>query len=169
MADDFQKRLDDELGTTLDTLAADRARKMIESRLAAERGDDRLRQAKTLLDALVAPRMQALATKLGLRTVRVGENDRASEPAGWHCAIPLDLAASNSLASYDGDLIVAWVAPQGEGTGFTLRVLSRFGGVTHSEDRNIASGDDKNTEAQAWIDEQLITAAQRHLGIKRQA
>ena len=46
MSDDFQKRLDEELGTTLNALAADKARKLIEARLAADKTAERLKQAK---------------------------------------------------------------------------------------------------------------------------
>lgn len=167
MSDDFQKRLDEELGTTLDALAADKARKMIEARLAADKTAARLQQAKEALDALVMPHMHALATKLGVRSVRSGETDTAAEAAGWYAAIPLELASSGSLADYDGDLIQATLRPSADGDGFELRIESRLAGDTQHESRTIQLQGADRTAAQSWVDEQLIRCARRHLGIKR--
>ncbi|HEY1598223.1 MAG TPA: hypothetical protein VGG64_01385 [Pirellulales bacterium] len=166
MADDFQKRLDEELGTTLDALAADKARKLLAARLASEQIDERLRRAKQALDTLIAPHMQALAAKLGVRAARTGESDHATEAPGWYCAIPLGMLGSTSFAGYDGDLIHASVSPAADEGKFLVRLSSRLSGETQSESREWALDGQDRTAAQSWIDQQLIRFGQRHLGIQ---
>ena len=166
MSDDFQQRLDQELGTTLDAIAADKARALLAARLAAEQSSERLAQAKAALDALVVPRMQALAAKLGLRAARIGETDRAGDAAGWYCAIPLELVEGASLAAYDGDIIATSITPQPVGAGFAVCVWSCARGDKQTESRDFQLTAADKTEAQLWIDERLIRAAQRQLGIE---
>ncbi|MBI2827575.1 MAG: hypothetical protein HYX69_23110 [Planctomycetia bacterium] len=167
MSDDFARRLDEELGSTLDAIAADRAMKIVAARLAAEKIDERLSEAKLALDALLVPRMQALATKLGAGAPRTGQTDPQTEAAAWCCAIPLALMGDVPLAAYAGDCIVGTIAPSTDGQSYHVTVWSRLRDNTEREECTFRRDPAGKAEVQAWIDERLIRCAQRHLGLQR--